>query len=210
MKRTRRFGIGSGRNLKFLLLGLVALFATAFGIVAYATDMLGAQTPPKNIVVVRIDATTFQDLNMQWPFPRKADGRVISRIAAQHPAAIAFDVQLSEPSALGQNDDIALLTDVSNYPHKVVFSDTEPDTNGNVVFVGSGQGTALLKSIGARAGEGSFPNENAGAVIRSTDYAISHLPTLAVATVETATHKRVHPFKGERWIDFRGPSNSYP
>jgi adenylate cyclase len=211
--------------LKFLLLGLVALFATAFGVVAYATDLLGSlegstvnsrfsvrgtQKPPKNVVVVRIDATTFQDLNMQWPFPRAVDGRLLSRIAAEHPAAIAFDVQLSEPSELGQNDDVALLNAINNYPHKIVFSDTEPDAHGNVAFLGSGQGTKLLSEVGSVAAEGSFPNESAGGVIRTMNYSISNLNTLAVQTVETATHKRVHPFTGQRWIDFSGPAGTYP
>ncbi len=211
--------------MKFLLLGLVALFATAFGVVAYATDLLGSlegstinsrfsvrgtQKPPKNVVVVRIDATTFQDLNMQWPFPRAVDGRLLSRIASEHPAAIAFDVQLSEPSELGQNDDVALLNDISNYPHKIVFSDTEPDAHGNVAFLGSGQGTKLLSEVGSVAAEGSFPNESAGGVIRTMNYSISNLNTLAVQTVETATHKRVRPFTSQRWIDFSGPAGTYP
>ena len=210
--------------MKLLLLGLVALFATAFGVVAYATDMLGSlegstvnsrfsvrgtQMAPKNIVVVRIDPKTFQDLNMQWPFPRKVDGQVISRIAAQHPAAIAFDVQLSEPSELGQNDDVALLNDISNYPHKIVFSDTEPDAKGNVAFLGSGQGKKLLGAVGSLPAEGSFPNESAGGVIRTMNYSISSLPTLAVQTVETATRKHVRAFKGVQWIDFRGPAGTF-
>ncbi len=223
MKRTRLFG--SNRNLKVLLLGLVAAFATAFGIVGYATDFLGTlegntvntrfgirghEAPSKNIVMVNIDPKTFRDLAMQWPFPRAVDGRVISRVAAQHPAAIAFDVQLSEPSQLGQDDEVALLTDISNYPRKIVLSDTEPDTNGNVVFLGSGKGTALLQSVGAKPGEGSFPNESAGAVIRTMEYSISNLKTLAVVTAETANHKRVQPFKGQRWIDYRGLEQQLP
>ena len=167
MKGTRL--LRSNRNLKALLLGVVALFATAFGVVAYAADFLGtlegntvnsrfsirgSEPAPKNIVMVNIDPRTFQDLNLQWPFPRAVDGRVLSRIAAQHPAAIAFDVQLSEPSSLGQNDDIALLNDINNYPHKVVVSDTEPTTQGDVSFLGSGQGTKLLQSVGAQPAEG--------------------------------------------------------
>ncbi len=222
MKGTRL--LRSNRNLKALLLGVVALFATAFGVVAYAADFLGtlegntvnsrfsirgSEPAPKNIVMVNIDPRTFQDLNLQWPFPRAVDGRVLSRIAAQHPAAIAFDVQLSEPSSLGQNDDIALLNDINNYPHKVVVSDTEPTTQGDVSFLGSGQGTKLLQSVGAQPAEGSFPNESSGAVIRTMDYSISNLKTLAVVTAATATHKPVKPFKGTKWIAYRGPAGTF-
>src|ERR1700761_5247174 len=123
MKATRRLGIGSNRNLRYLLLALVAIGATAFGVVGYGASLLqslegstintrftvrGKQAVPKNIVVVGIDPQTFSDLKLQWPFPRAVDGRVLANIAAERPKAIAFDVQLSEASALGQKDDIAL------------------------------------------------------------------------------------------------------
>jgi CHASE2 domain-containing sensor protein len=76
MKGTRL--LRSNRNLKVLLLALVALAATAIGVVLYSTDVLkslegdtvdtrfsirGTQTPPKNFVVVAVDNKTLQDLN---------------------------------------------------------------------------------------------------------------------------------------------------
>jgi adenylate cyclase len=228
MTARRLFRVGSNRRLRVLLLILVAIAATGSAVIAYAVDLLGSlegttvntrfsirgkDRAPSNIVVVRIDPTTFQDLNMQWPFPRAVDGRVISRIASENPAAIAFDVQLSEPSQLGQKDDIALLNDINNHPHKVVFSDTEPDSSGNVAFLGSGQGTKLLHEVGGQPAEGSFPNENAGGVIRRMNYSISHLPTLAIATAEVATHKHIAPSRlggDSTWIDFVGPANTFP
>src|SRR3954454_10751303 len=102
MKATRRLGIGSNRNLRILLLALVAIGATAFGILGYGASLLqslegstintrftvrGKQTVPKNIVVVKIDDASFQDLNKRFPFPRAVDGQAISKISAQHPAA---------------------------------------------------------------------------------------------------------------------------
>ena len=224
MKATRRLGIGSNRNLRILLLALVAIGATAFGVLGYGASLLqslegstintrftvrGTQAVPKNLMVVAIDPRSFQDLNKQFPFPRKVDGKAISTISAQHPAAIAVDVQLSEPSSLGQDDDIALLSAVNDAHGKAIFSDTEPTATGNVAFVGSGKGTALLKSVGARPAEGSFPFDPGG-VIRQMQYKISNLKTLAVATAEVATHKRVTPFTGNKFIDFVGPSNTIP
>ena len=35
----------------------------------------GEQKPPKNIVVVKIDDTTFSDLDKRWPFPRSFHAR---------------------------------------------------------------------------------------------------------------------------------------
>ena len=224
MKATRRLGIGSNRNLRYLLLSLVAIGATAFGILGYGASLLqslegstintrftvrGKQDVPKNLMVVAIDPRSFQDLNRQFPFPRAVDGKAISTISAQHPAAIAVDVQLSEPSTLGQNDDIALLSAVNDAHGKVIFSDTEPTETGNVKFVGSGKGTALLKSVGSRPANGSFPFDPGG-VIRQTRYKISNLKTLSVVTAELATHKRVTPFSGNKFIDYVGPAGSIP
>src|ERR1700761_8000568 len=224
MKATRRLGIGSNRNLRYLLLALVAIGATAFGILGYGASLLqslegstintrftvrGTQPVPKNLMVVAIDPKSFQDLNKQFPFPRKIDGKAISTISAQHPAAIAVDVQLSEPSSLGQADDIALLSAVNDAHGKVIFSDTEPTSNGNVAFLGSGQGTALLKSVGARPAEGSFPFDPGG-VIRQTQYKISNLKTLSVVSAEVATHKPVTPFTGNKFIDYVGPAGTIP
>src|SRR5690349_17335412 len=189
MKATRRLGIGSNRNLRYLLLALVAIGATAFGIIGYGASLLqslegstintrftvrGTQAVPKNLMVVAIDPRSFQDLNKQFPFPRAVDGKAISTISKQHPKAIAVDIQLSEPSTLGQNDDVALLSAVNDAHRKVIFSDTEPTAKGNVAFLGSGKGSALLKSVGARPAEGSFPFDPGG-VIRQMQFQISNL-----------------------------------
>ena len=151
--RRVRFARG-GWRARVVPLSVVALICTGIASFAYTVSLFaslegnaintrftvrGKQAVPKNLMVVRIDDVTFQDLEKQFPFPRAVDGKAISTIAAQHPAAIAVDLQLSEPSELGQNDDIALLTAVNDAHGKVIFSDTEPAANGNVAFVGSGR-----------------------------------------------------------------------
>ena len=188
----------------------MSLFATLEGSsINTRFTVRGTQAVPKNLMVVAIDPKSFQDLNKQFPFPRRVDGKAISTISAQHPAAIAFDLQLSDASDLGQNDDIALLNDVNDAHRTVILSNTEPNASGDVRFVGSEKGTALLKSIGARPAEGSFPFDP-GEVIRQMQYKISNLKTLAVVTAEVATHKKVTPFTGNRFIDYLGPAGTIP
>ena len=219
-----RFASTGGWRARLIPLLGVALICTAIALLTYAMSTFqslegssldtrftvrGTQAVPKNLIVVAIDSKSFQDLEQQFPFPRAVDGRLVSTISAQHPAAIAFDVQLSEPSELGQNDDIALLRAVNDAHGKVIFSDTEPTASGNVAFVGSGKGTALLNSVGARPAEGSFPFDPGG-VIRQMQYQISNLKTLAVVTAELATHKKVPPFTNNRFIDYVGPAGMIP
>src|SRR6188768_2851754 len=98
-----------GRLRTVLILG-VGIALTALGVVAYATDALkdveldtvdtrfsirDEDPPPDDLVVVKIDDVTFDELERRWPFPRALHGKVINRIVADKPTAIGYDVQFS-------------------------------------------------------------------------------------------------------------------
>jgi adenylate cyclase len=236
MKRTRLFR--SNRNLKVLLLALVALGATAIGITLYATGVLdslegntidarfsqrGTQKPPKDLVIVAMDQKTYQDLNA-FPYPRSDYAQVINNIAAQHPKAIVFDIDLENKTTIGKTckiqgatypcDDLALLEAISNHPNVTVFGSTQLSANGNgqVFFLGSGEGTSLLHSIGSRPGAPQFPTNQPGGSFRQMVGSVQNVPTLYVAAAEAATHKRItrKQFGGSRWIDFPGAEHTIP
>jgi adenylate cyclase len=215
-----------------VLLAAVAIGAAGIAIAAYATNVLkpqdrntidtrfsirGTERPPSNIVIVRIDAKTFDDLNTQWPFPRAMHARVLDRIAAGRPAAIAYDVQFSEPStgsaSASQSDELALLNAINDSHGRTVFSTTETDAQGNTRFLGSSKGTKLLHEVGSRPANGLFPFDNPGGVIRHMSFSIGHLDTLAVVTAKIVTHKRISPSEfggGSNWIDYVGPAGTFP
>jgi adenylate cyclase len=220
--RRALFRMASSVRLRGLLLAIVAVGSCGIAIALYATSALkglegstvdarfsirGHDPTPKQIVLVKVDDKTFSDLNLQWPFPRRTHARLINRIAAEHPAAIAFDVQFSEPSSRGQDDDIALLNAILNAHGKTVFSTIETDKHGGFSFLGSVEGKKLLGEVGSHAANGLFPFQSGG-TIRQMNYSIGGLPTLAVETAEIATHKRATPFSGAQWIDFVGPDNA--
>src|SRR5262245_33813742 len=58
----------------------------------------GQEKPPKDIVVVKIDDTTFSELGRRWPFPRTDHARVIRNLKADGAKVIAYDIQFSEPT----------------------------------------------------------------------------------------------------------------
>jgi adenylate cyclase len=222
MKRTRLFG--SNRNLKLLMLALVALGATGLGIAAYATNLLrtldlntmnsrfairGTQKPHPNILEVKIDSNTLSNIPDQWPFPRAIDGKVISNIAAQHPKAIAFDVQFSQPSQQGQKDEVAFLNGIGDANGRLVLSFTATDAKGDVQLLGLPQTQSALRQAGIQPANGLFPTEPGG-FDREMEYSISKLDTFAVVTAGVAKGHKVKPFAGKRWIDFSGPSGTFP
>jgi adenylate cyclase len=223
MKGTRL--LRSNRNLKVFLLALVAVAATGLALGGYAARTLrtldlntvnarfsvrGAQKPPSNIVVVAVDDASIATVNKQWPFPRKVEGKVLNRIGAGHPAAVAFDVAFSDPSQLGQNDDVALLDALGsdNVNGHVVLSFQETDAKGDVRLIGLPQTQKALRKAGVQPGITLFPFDPGG-YIRRMSYSINKLVTFPVATAEVARGKPVRPFSSSKWIDYVGPAGTF-
>jgi adenylate cyclase len=71
-------------------------------------ELRGVRPPTAPIVIVTIDESTFQELNLQWPFPRALHARLIDRISADRPIAIGLDVIFDSASMFGPKDDEAL------------------------------------------------------------------------------------------------------
>jgi adenylate cyclase len=221
MKGTRL--MGSNRNLKVLLLALVAVVATGLALGGYAARALrtldlntvnarfsvrGAQKAPKNIVVVGVDSSTFQVINKQWPFPRAVDAKVLNRITAGHPAAVAFDIVFSDASTLGQKDDVALLTALGNANGRDVLSFQETNSKGDVRLFGLGQTQKALRQAGVYPGSTLFPFDP-GSYVRRMSYSINKLATFPIVAAEVATGKHVRPFSDTKWIDYVGPAGTF-
>jgi adenylate cyclase len=240
-RKRRRAGAARTRQLRRVLLAVVALGATGLAIVAYETNLLrslelstvntrftirGHQRPPANIVLVEIDERTFDELDLQWPFPRRVHAKVIEDIARDHPKAIAYDVQFSEASACplspngtqpppgdcpqARSDETALLEALDNAGGRTVMTTTETEGDGKTRFLGS-EGNALLGEVGSRPANGLLPTDPGG-VLRRVSFSVGGLKTLAVASAEVADGHRVHASEfdgGPAWIDYYGPENSF-
>jgi adenylate cyclase len=241
-RKRRRAGPARARRLRLTLLAIVAVGATAVGIAAYETDLLralelstvnarfsirGPKPPPANVVLVEVDATTFDELDLQWPFSRRVHARVIEDIARDRPRAIAYDVQFTEASACplsakgsqpppggcpeARGDETALIAALENAHGRTVMATTETDAHGNTRFLGSGEGTALLKEVGSRPGNALLPNDPGG-VLRRVAFSVGGLRTLAVASAEVAEGHRLDArgFDGATaWIDYYGPAETF-
>jgi len=225
MRGRRRFGIASNKRLRVLLLAIVAIVSTGLALGGYAARALrtldlntvnarfsvrGTEKPPSNIVVVGVDDASISTVNKQWPFPRAVEGKVLNQIADGRPAAVAFDIVFSDPSSLGQKDDVALLNALGNPGANghVVLSFQETDAKGDVRLFGLGQTQAALRQAGVQPGITLFPFDP-GDYIRRMSYSIDKVVTFPVVTAELATHKPVRPFSGSKWIDFIGPAGTF-
>lgn len=202
----------------------VALAIVVLGATALATDagrgleletvdlrfeLRGERPPPPGIAVVGIDQRTFnvlRDRDEVWPFRRSLHARVVERLEAAGARVIAYDVQFTEPSADGREDD-ALIRAVAGAGN-VVLATTEVDARGRHAVLG---GDETLSAIGARAGNAVMPTDPGG-VVRRLAYQHDGLISFAVAAVERATGRRIDARAfgddGEAWIDFPGGPGS--
>jgi len=168
----------------------------------------GEQKQPKDIVVVKIDDTTFSDLDKRWPFTRKVHARAIKNLKAAGAKVIAYDIQFSEPTEglEGPAQDNAFM-DENRAAGNLVFSTTEVNDKGEGNFLGGQRG---LEYARARLGNGNFDTDPGG-IIRRTPYQLQGLKSFSVATAERATGKTVHAFSNDtKLIDFAGPAGTIP
>jgi len=166
----------------------------------------GERKPPKDIVVVKIDDTTFSELGLRWPFSRSVHARAIKNLKAAGAKVIAYDIQFSEPQA-GNDGALADNTfmDENHAAGNLVFSTTEVNAKGQGKFLG---GQVGLKYARARLGNGNFDTDPGG-IIRRAPFQLQGLKSFSVATAERATGKTVHPFSNDtKLIDFIGPTGT--
>jgi adenylate cyclase len=206
------------RGILFLLVGIgttgLVLLVWGFGVfdqlerssIDARFSIRGTRTPPAQIVIVAIDDVTTNAIKRYvWPYPRRFHARVLDRIAADHPQAIAVDIQFTEQTTA--RDDTALLDAVAR-AKRVVLATTETLPNGATRIFG---GNETLREVGARPASALFSTDPAG-VIRKVRYSVNGLETLAVVTTERATGRTVSPGpfgKHGTWIDYAGPAGTF-
>ena len=198
----------------FLVIGVIL---TGVALLLYAVDGLrdqelqtvdarfhvrGERAAPSDLIVVKIDDVTFDDLRLRWPFRRTVHADAVTRIAADGPKVIGYDVQFSEPSERVE-DDLALAEAIDAADRKVVLGTSEVSGRGATNLLG---GDDVLREIGARPANGNIPPDPGG-VLRRMPYEVDKLKTLAVVTAEVATGRPVDRSAfdgGSAWIDFAG------
>ena len=156
--------------------------------------------PAPQMLVVAIDEKSFDDLNLQWPFPRSRHALAIDRLAQDGARAIVYDVQFTERTRA--REDRALAESVAR-AGDVVLATAETDEHGRTNILG---GDDVLAELGAHAGASNLPS-GAGGVLQRFEPESGGLQTLAMAAARVAGRAPAASDFDRRgaWIDFRGP-----
>ncbi len=216
--RTRLFLAVGGGVTGLMLVALVFQFGFFEGLQRQWVDtnfsIRGKQASPRDVVVIGIDSTFFNDTGIRWQeFRRVLYAQVLNRIHAADPTAVAVDVQFTEASRLphGAADDNALVDAVARFPHRIALSTTETSIDkhgvGHTNVFG---GDAFLAQIGAVAAFGDFPLDDDG-TIRHMSYRALGLKTLAIVTAGLVRGRPITESQmggSSQLIDFPGPDGT--
>ena len=96
-----------------LFVGAVVAAATVLGLLEGVEraalnvqfSLRGPIPPRTPVVIVSIDEDSFDELHLNWPWPRALHAQLLDALSRARPAAIGYDILFAEPSARGGADD---------------------------------------------------------------------------------------------------------
>lgn len=119
--------------LAFALVWLAASTRAWQAMDAKVFDLFTTWTAPRKVeialVILSIDEPSFQQLQAQWPFPRRLHAQVLERLKADGARVVGFDVVFAEPS--NPADDAALERAIRGGPPVVLAASRELTESGN-------------------------------------------------------------------------------
>lgn len=133
-RRLRQPAIAFAAGVLAVALVVAASFHRAWPAVEWKvfdffTSVSAPGTTSQPIVILAIDEPTFQELRLQYPFPRSLHGRLVDRVRSDGAAAVGFDIVFSEPSQPAE--DAAFADAIARHGKVVLASAQERIANAN-------------------------------------------------------------------------------
>ncbi|RYF41647.1 MAG: CHASE2 domain-containing protein, partial [Comamonadaceae bacterium] len=115
------------------------------------TTLSAPRTSALPLVILAIDEPTFQQLQLQWPFPRRLHAQLLERLHSDGAAAVGFDIVFAEPT--NEADDTAFARAVAASGPVVLASTQEALDSGNASLWTLVAPMPGLLAAGAKAGD---------------------------------------------------------
>ena len=110
----------------------------------------GYTAPPENIIIVALDEPSFQEIGLQWPWPRSLHARLIRTLKEAGAKVIGLDILFVEPSV--SQEDQALAEAIAEADNSVLASDISVIHDPSFVQEMLIEPLPLLKGAGAASG----------------------------------------------------------
>lgn len=199
-----------------VLLAIVAAVALLAAILIYALGVLqplqnaaidesftlrGPQAPPGNVVIVAVDDSTMQRLDVQLPIPRSYYARLLDTVHKAGPRLVGLDLQFIGKSSQPGQDSALLSAFARDRPVLVTVTDAGA---GVPAIVGVRNPAGVILASGA-------VDTDSDGVLRKLLYRQVTIPTLAIRAAEIAQSRQIPMAPGNHaWIDYAGPPGTFP
>jgi adenylate cyclase len=192
--RTAQQDMSKKRLKPYLLIAAAALAAAfcltpwgqAFDRLAYDAyfKVRGEQHLPDDIVFVAIDEISFQEIGLQWPWPRALHARLLENLYTAGAKVVAIDILFPEPST--PEDDAALAAVLGSYGTTVLAADVSRSEDNRFVVENNIQPLAELRTPLTRVGHIRTPADPDG-FVRRADLELRDFQSLGYATAVAYT-----------------------
>ena len=172
-------------------------------------DLFTTWTAPRKVdlplVILAIDEPSFQQLQTQWPFPRRLHAKVLERLRADGAIAVGFDLVFAEPSTT--KDDTLLARAIHDGPPVVLAASREQTESGNASLWSDVMPLDAFLIAGAVAGQVQVIPDDDYVVRRSSIEADSFSLRMATLGASVGKFGTVKP-KAEL-IEYVGPRATF-
>ena len=156
-------------------------------------------TSVDDIVIVGIDETSFQAMDMQWPWPREVHGELVNEISKFKPKSIVFDVIFSEPS--NEISDNHFAEAISKSKKVILASDLSVRESSFITGVVETRPLELFEKAGALVGLAGVEADG--------DMVVRHLPNFENTLSQRASNTNFIPNQPKRIINYQGSRHSF-
>ncbi|MGB5325037.1 MAG: adenylate/guanylate cyclase domain-containing protein [Pseudomonadales bacterium] len=171
------------------MLGAAALLCTLFSLTQWGLQLdnlvydtlelgLGEPVSADDIVVIGIDEPSFQQLELQWPWPRRIHARLLKTLAKEGASVVAFDLLFPERS--NEQDDEIFAAAIKGAMPVVVGTDFKKIIRPEYTIKTPIPPIDTLVVAGAVVGHVSIPADR-DSFVRRIQPVVEKTPSLAVA-----------------------------
>lgn len=178
-------------------------------------DPLVVATAPKEsrfpISVIGIDAESFAELGLQWPWPRSLHADLLDRLVADGASVVVFDVLFSESSGRGDLDDLRFAESIRRAGNVVLAADRVYRETAAVSTWQRFDPLPLFLKAGAQAGLATVPMDPDLVVRRAPESSDALWRTTLLRLMQR--HPELAPdlsVDAHAYIRYVGPDHTFP
>ena len=152
-----------------------------------------------DVVIIGIDETSFQAMDMQWPWPREVHGELVNEISKLNPKSIVFDVIFSEPS--NDESDNHFAQAILKSKKVILASDLSVRENSFMTGVVETRPLELFEKAGALVGLAGVESDG--------DMVVRYFPDFENTLSAVATNIPTILNVNKKIIKYQGSSHSF-